>query len=77
MRYRISLGIVLEAGTSRVRLPTLSLDSPVGIILPASLWLWSLTGMNTKNLPEGKVGRQVKLATSPPSVSQFSSQICV
>jgi hypothetical protein len=33
-------GIVLRTGRSRVRLPTMSLDFLISLILPAALWPW-------------------------------------
>jgi hypothetical protein len=54
----VSCGTMLQPGRSRVRFPMKSLDFPIDLILPVTLWPWGrlslLTGMSTRNLPGGK-----------------------
>jgi hypothetical protein len=49
---------MLQAGKSRIRFPTGSLDHSVDLILPAAIWLWGrlglLTEMSIRNLPGDK-----------------------
>jgi hypothetical protein len=58
----VGCGTALQAGRSRVRFPTVSLEFLIDIILPDAL-----TEMSTGNISWGKGGRCVGLTTLSPS----------
>jgi len=47
-RGAVGWGTALQAGSSRVRFPIVSLESFLDIILPAALWLWGHSAFNSK-----------------------------
>jgi hypothetical protein len=65
---------MLQAGRSRVRFPKKSMDFLIDLILPAALCPGStqrLTGMNTRNLPEGK-GRPTRKADNLTAIYELT-----
>ena len=67
----VGWGTALQAGRSRVRIPMVSLEFFIDIILLTALWPWGRLSLQRKWVPGifpgGKSGRCVGLTTLPPS----------
>jgi hypothetical protein len=70
----VGRGTMLQAGRSRFRFPTGSVDFLIDLILPASLWPWSQWGGNEYQESSWGVKRcrWVRLTTTPSSLSWLS-----
>ena len=62
-------GTALRAGRSLVRIPIVSLEFFIDIILPAALWPWGRLSLQPapRIFPGDKAGRCVRLTTLPLS----------